>query len=427
MAEPWQPLLSGADAARALDLVREIAGDPTDPLPSGDTRDDADDDGQPQTASVAGGHAGLAVFRAHVARAIGSESTDRLAYHLDASDDALAEVAMPSTLFDGFTGIGWANAHIERLIADEAADLDEIDAIVLEQLSEGWDGNYELVNGVTGMGVYALERLPSGKADRMVALTIEQLRTMAIAEGPMLTWFTPPAHLAVSNRGGFPSGHVNLGVAHGVPGVVAFLGAACLAGHAATARPLLEGVVPWLLAQQLGASSPGVYPNWIAPGVERRAARLAWCYGDAGIASALLLAARGAGRDDWQTAALAIARRAAARTLETSGVQDAMLCHGAAGVAHLFNRMFQATGEAWLAEAARRWFAQVFQMRRPGAGIAGYHSLTGDEEAGPSGWQTDPGLLTGTAGLALALLAAATEIEPEWDRLLLISARHLPR
>jgi hypothetical protein len=35
-------------------------------------------------------------------------------------------------------------------------------------------------------------------------------------------------------------------------------------------------------------------------------------------------------------------------------------------------------------------------------------------------WSSDPGLLTGVAGIALALLAAATPIEPAWDRLLLI-------
>lgn len=102
----------------------------------------------------------LPFFQAHVARALGADSTERLSAHLDASDDALAEVAMPVTLFEGFTGIGWANAHIERLIADEAADLDEIDAIVVEQLSDGWDGHCGLANGLTGLGVYALERRP---------------------------------------------------------------------------------------------------------------------------------------------------------------------------------------------------------------------------------------------------------------------------
>ena len=424
MAEPWQPLLSGADAAHALDVVRAIAADPTNPGPLDPSSHD--DGGGGHAASLAGGHAGLAVFQAHVARAIGSESTERLSYHLDASDDALAEVEMSSTLFAGFTGIGWANAHIERLIADEAADLDEIDAIVLQQLSDPWDGRYELVSGLTGHGVYALERLPSAAADRMVALTIERLREMAIAEGPGLTWFTPRQHLALDIADEFPSGHVNLGVAHGVPGVVAFLGAACLAGHAPAARPLLEGAVPWLLAQQLDAASTGLYPPWIAPGVERRPARLGWCYGDAGVASALLLASRGAGRDDWRTAALTVARCAAKRTFETSGVHDAMFCHGAAGVAHLFNRLFQATGEGWLAHTARRWFTQVLQMQRPGSGIAGYQSHV-DRQAAPGEWQTDPGLVSGTAGLALALLAAATEIEPEWDRALLLSARTLAR
>lgn len=409
MSEPWHPLLSGSEATRALALVRAIATDTTEPA----------------DASLAEGHAGLAVFQAHVACAIGT-STDRLSHHLDASDDALAGVEMTSALFDGFAGVGWANAHIERLIADEAADLDEIDEVVLDQLSDPWDGNFELMGGLTGLGVYALERLPSAQGDRMIALTITRLREMAMAQGPHLTWFTPPAHLAVDDPAAFPAGHVNLGMAHGVPGVIAFLGATCLAGHAPAAVPVLEGVVPWLLDQQLGPASAACFPNWIAPGAPRAPARLAWCYGDAGIASALLLAARGARRDDWRTAALAVARRAAQRTFESSGVQDAMLCHGAAGVAHVFNRLFQSTGEPWLAHAARSWFAHVFDLSREGSGMTGGRRFE-PLDAGDDGGQADPGVLTGTAGVALALLAAATEFEPEWDRALLLSARHLTR
>jgi hypothetical protein len=33
----------------------------------------------------------------------------------------------------------------------------------------------------------------------------------------------------------------------------------------------------------------------------------------------------------------------------------------------------------------------------------------------------DPGLLTGAAGIALALLAATSLIEPAWDRVLLVA------
>jgi hypothetical protein len=58
-------------------------------------------------------------------------------------------------------------------------------------------------------------------------------------------------------------------------------------------------------------------------------------------------------------------------------------------------------------------------MRRPGRGIGGYEAwLPG---AGGQNWAADPGLLTGAAGIALALLAAVTPLEPAWDRVLLLA------
>jgi len=78
--------------------------------------------------------------------------------------------------------------------------------------------------------------------------------------------------------------------------------------------------------------------------------------------------------------------------------------------------MFQATGEPRLAEAARSWFEQTLAMRRPGRGIGGYEAWQ------PGGSRSaDRGLLTGATGIALALLAATTDIEPLWDRMLLVS------
>jgi hypothetical protein len=41
-------------------------------------------------------------------------------------------------------------------------------------------------------------------------------------------------------------------------------------------------------------------------------------------------------------------------------------------------------------------------------------------------WVADPGILTGAAGVALALLAATTDIEPEWDRMMLVSIPTTP-
>jgi hypothetical protein len=52
-------------------------------------------------------------------------------------------------------------------------------------------------------------------------------------------------------------------------------------------------------------------------------------------------------------------------------------------------------------------------MRHPGRGIAGFAAFRADH------WSNQIGILEGVAGIALALLAAVTRIEPKWDRLLL--------
>jgi hypothetical protein len=117
---------------------------------------------------------------------------------------------------------------------------------------------------------------------------------------------------------------------------------------------------------------------------------------------------------------LAIAHRAAERPFEEAGIKDAALCHGCAGLGHLFNRTFQATGEPELAQAARAWFERTLAMRHPGRGIGGYEAWQPDA-AGSTARSADPGLLNGATGIALALLAATTPIEPAWDRILLVA------
>jgi hypothetical protein len=101
-------------------------------------------------------------------------------------------------------------------------------------------------------------------------------------------------------------------------------------------------------------------------------------------------------------------------------VIDASLCHGAAGLAHLFNRIHHSTGDVACADAARRWFARALDMRSPGEGLAGYRYRARPRDP-DSEVRDDPGLVTGVAGIGLALLGAITTVEPAWDRMLLAS------
>jgi hypothetical protein len=158
------------------------------------------------------------------------------------------------------------------------------------------------------------------------------------------------------------------------------------------------------------------YQAWLPVKEPRTQPRVAWCYGDLGVAVALMSAASATGRDDWRAHALELAHGMAARPFEASAVIDAGLCHGAAGVAHLFNRLSQATGDAELARAAATWFDRTLAMRSAQP-IAGFPR--GMPVDGVMTWEPAPDLLTGATGVALALHAAISPIEPAWDQLLL--------
>jgi len=229
--------------------------------------------------------------------------------------------------------------------------------------------------------------------------------------------------LPESQRESAPNGYYNLGMAHGVAGVIAFLAKV----HALDerhvrdlmklkrkVRRLLEDAVAWLLAQRSSTTADYIFPNWVGPSVTPGRSRLAWCYGDLGIAIALFAAGNSLNNASWKRQASRLAKHAAGRTFEQSGVKDCGLCHGAAGVAHLFNHMFQKSGDVRMKSAARTWFERAFEMRRPGKGVAGFAAFRLDH------WSNEVGILEGSAGIALAFLAATTPVEPQWDRMLLL-------
>jgi hypothetical protein len=424
----WRPLLEGDLEARAWEAVSAI-----DQALEAWSPEDEPADGRLDREFSLGGRLGQTIFQGYLFKATGAERhAARAEQLLDDAIESLATVPMRPALYSGFTGVAWAAEHLGRLLAsqeeqeaDEAEDEDmneEIDQALLTALDRSsWMGDYDLISGLVGFGVYALERFPRPSAVRCLEAIVDRLDESAEKNGQEVTWFTPPEMLPSITRDQTPLGFYNLGVAHGVPGVIALLADACRLGiRQERARPLLEGAVRWLVPQHLGEQKGACYPSWIAPDIEPRPSRLAWCYGDPGIAATLLYAARAVGVEEWESTALGIAAHAAGAAPEDAGIRDAGLCHGALGLAHLYNRIHQAGGGELFADAARLWYRLGLEMRRPEGGIAGFEAwLPGPDRE--LGWAADPGFLTGAAGVGLALLAAVTPVEPEWDRLLLVA------
>ncbi|HKV06692.1 MAG TPA: lanthionine synthetase C family protein [Thermoanaerobaculia bacterium] len=387
---PWSPLVEGETAVEALKAVEAIAHDlAADPRLS-------------PGPSLNQGQTGLALFFAYLERSSGREEDGlRAEHHLEQAVASLAEEPAPDAgLYHGYAGVAWVTEHLSagEIPDDDEDPNEEIDAALLSQLQRTpWPGEIDLLSGLVGWGVYALERLPRPTARAMLPRLVARLAERAEPGVRGAVW--RDRH----------SGEPDPGMAHGSAGVIALL-----------ARMLREAEAGPETAPLLTAAVDGALS--LSPLEGDAEGDLAWCAGNAGLSVALLAAGRATGRDDWERTAHRLATAAAGLYRDEAGISDPALCHGTAGLSHLFHRLYRATGDPALLAAARRWLERTLALRRPGQGIGGY-LRRGRLAGGQLSPISDPGFLGGAAGIGLALLAAATPVEPGWDRLLLLSGR----
>jgi lantibiotic biosynthesis protein len=403
----WRPIFAGAEADPYARCISEIV----DAL------------SEQSVVATDWGRPLLHVYLAMTGSALGDVSYARDL--IEQAGAALANPAIPVGLYGGVAGVGWLAAHIQHLL-DERDDstFETVDDALLSVASGPFNPpDYDLIGGLVGLGVYFLERLPNRTARRGLDSIIEVLSAAAERHDDEATWRTPSHLLPDWQRAIAPDGYYNLGVAHGVPGVVGLLAEM---GHrgvcGTTGHSLLVECVRWVKSH---CRPDFGLPSWVGVGSDPRPARIAWCYGPLGVAVVLLSAA--IYLDDGDTAGLALemASAAATRRGTGSGVNDAGLCHGAAGNGHLFNRLYQTTDREEFREAAVYWFGQAIGLRcKDGRGMAGYLAWEpARSKPSTSSWRARSEFLPGVTGIALAYLGATSSVEPLWDRSLLCSIR----
>jgi lantibiotic modifying enzyme len=342
--------------------------------------------------------------------------------YLNAASDRVG-VDMPSGLSDGLSGIGWIVHHVSARFGEcpEPADdpLRDLDQLVLHRLRQNrWSGPYDLISGLVGIGVFFLERLPLATAREGLATILNHLGTLAEESRDGITWHTPARLLPQYQRRECPAGHYNLGVAHGVPGVLYLLCECVAAGvESSKAEYLLNRSLEWFLAQQ-SSNRPSRYAYWVGPGVAKPA-RVAWCYGDLGISAVLYQIAKRIGRAELLELATALSDSCIRRS---PPVSEPSLCHGALGIAHVLNRFYQTERQQQYRAAARYYYELGLSLLRDST-LDTWMPIDGQrEDAEPRRMSRNAwSFLEGHTGIALALLSGVESIEPQWDRRLLLS------
>jgi class I lanthipeptide synthase len=338
---------------------------------------------------------------------------------------------MPLGLFGGLSGLAFAAsalsggtryrrllASLDEALAPEAAALGES---LRSGSGPGPMNDFDVISGASGIGAYLLRRDPH----QVLPQVLSGLVSLAEEQDGPPRWMTPPDLLGdPSLVRQFPSGNLNCGLAHGIPGPLALL---ALSLHAGVEVPgqadAIHRLSEWLLGHRAddhwGINWPSAVPV-TPPGVQEDPRRLpptrsAWCYGSPGVARALWLAGEALDDQGLRDFAVEAMQAVFRRPILERRIESPTYCHGIAGLLQIVVRFANDTGLSTFSDAAAELVDELlaaYETDRP----LGFASIE------PGSNPVDrAGLLDGAPGVAMALLAAATDIEPNWDRLFLLS------
>jgi len=269
---------------------------------------------------------------------------------------------------------------------------------------------FDLVRGLTGLGAHLVRRFPDGDLLRRVLAYLVRLTEPVDADdaaGRLAPgWWSADPPDDGTERGG----QANVGMAHGITGPLALLALALRQDIRVPGQTEAIGrICSWLDRWQQTSPAGPWWPEKITM-AELQAGQLAvseparpsWCYGTPGIARAGQLAGIALGDPGRQKAAEDALFRCLTDPVQLGRIIDPSLCHGWAGVA----------ATLWYAAAdARdtRLPATVPYLMR----LLVQHAT--NATPAPSG------LISGPAGIALALHTFATGTDIHWSTSLLIT------
>ncbi|MBV9689166.1 MAG: lanthionine synthetase C family protein [Ktedonobacteraceae bacterium] len=288
--------------------------------------------------------------------------------------------------------------------------------------------DYDVISGAAGILGYLVTIDQPDDSVRTATQTLLEYLIWLVGsdhEDERKRWFLPPelypTELYLDN---YPDGYFNCGLAHGIPGPLAALAVAWHAGYRLPRqREAMHSLSHWMVEHQLcdewGINWPSGVPLQASYSADEwnklYPTRTAWCYGSPGIARTLWLA--GTALNDATLCQIAVEAITSVlrRPIAARRIDSVTFCHGVAGLLTICLRFAHETSSALVRQHIPLLVKQILDTFNPDYPL-GFRDLEREHN-----WVDDPGLLTGAVGVALALLAASTSTEPDWDRIFLIS------
>ncbi|MEV0446233.1 lanthionine synthetase C family protein [Streptomyces spectabilis] len=273
---------------------------------------------------------------------------------------------------------------------------------------------FDLTRGLAGLTAYLLCCTPDRDLLPQVLTYLVRLTEPVAAPDTVGSdapgWWTNGTPTAQPDQA-CADGNANFGMAHGCSGVLAALSLALRAGIRVDGhREAIERICRWLDTWRQDGPRGCWWPERItfselATGRPRQQhpLRPSWCYGTPGLARAQQLAALATGDTARQQTAEDALVHCASDPVQLARLTDSALCHGWAGL----------VATAWHAanDAATPALANLVPDLLQALLEHAYNTLPDDS----------PGLIEGSAGIALTLHTLATDTPGHWPACLLLA------
>lgn len=312
----------------------------------------------------------------------------------------------------GVSGNLWLiNYFIEEGIIDNLLlDIKEQVKSVLQYVDEfNKQGNYDFLHGSLGL------LFVSNYCRKLLGDNFVKTRIDSVLEGVQTSekgfyfnnWMGVYKNIDITKS-------INFSLSHGLASAVIVL------SKNNEGKEAVKGILKYIKTyKSKNKDTLSLYPSVVEKGKKiEYNSRLAWCYGDLGIAIAFWQAGKILSNELWKKEAIEIMIHASTRKdLKKNKIVDAGFCHGTSGVAHIFNRFYKETKLEIFNKARNYWLEQTFIILKENK-VENFKSWQGD-----NGWVKDNGLLEGVSGIGLVLLGFLTnEISDlNWDKCVLLN------
>jgi hypothetical protein len=332
------------------------------------------------------------------------------------------------SLFSGLSGICFALQQASFGGLRYQKMLSSLHSFLLERMEESYFGLirenikmneprptavYDIIHGISGIGSYILENLSLPHfmecAQKITIALISLCQPIVIDGYQVPGWYLAPNDF-LNVRNNDLKGNFNLGLAHGVPGILAFLSDAYLRGVVVDGqKEMMIMISAWIRKKSYLGKGTIRWPysvsfeEEIKEKTNAKGCKDAWCYGAPGISRTLFIAGKALEDEELKSFAGAAFRDIFSRSREEWQLPGPMLCHGIAGLLMITFEMSKEIGCEDLSLRVNELHQILLGFYNPKAPF-GFKDIEQCRDGGITE-VSKTGFLEGSAGVALALLS----------------------